>query len=75
MFDINLIQFNSFIMGTNENSKNIHVSHAVAPEEGENLREKRKNEGSIFLEDMQGLEKLNNISFPKVSMSRKEWRT
>ena len=41
-------------MGTNENSKNIHVSHAVAPEEGENLREKRKkkkkkNVGSIFL--------------------------
>ena len=42
MFDINSIQLDSFIIGTNENSKNIHVSHAVAPEEGENLREKRK---------------------------------
>ena len=29
-------------MGTNENSKNIHVSHDVTPEERENLREKKK---------------------------------
>ena len=29
-------------MGTNENSKNIHISHDVTPEERENLREKRK---------------------------------
>ena len=42
MFDINLIQLDSFIMGTNENSKNIHVSHDVTPEERENLREKKK---------------------------------
>ena len=42
MFDINLIQLDSFIMGTNENSKNIHVSHNVTPEERENLREKKK---------------------------------
>ena len=65
-------------MATNENSKNINVLHDVTPEEGENLRKKKKkwkNEGSIFLEDMQRLEKLNNISFPKASMSRKEWRT
>ena len=41
MFDINLIQLDSFIMGTNENSKNIHVSHDVTLEERENLREKR----------------------------------
>ena len=41
MFDINLIQLDSFIMGTNENSKNIHVSHDVTPEERENLREKK----------------------------------
>ena len=42
MFDITLIQSDSFIMGTNENSKNIHVSHDVTPEEREILREKRK---------------------------------
>ena len=71
MFDINSIQLDSFIIGTNENSKNIHVLHDVTPEERKNLREK-KNGSSIFLEDMQGLEKLNNISFPKASMSRKE---
>ena len=41
MFDINLIQLDSFIMGINENSKNIHVSHDVTPEERENLREKK----------------------------------
>ena len=42
MFDINLIQLDSFIMGTNENSKNIHVSHDVTPEERKNLREKKR---------------------------------
>ena len=42
MFDITLIQLDSFIMGTNENSKNIHVSYDVTPEERENLREKEK---------------------------------
>ena len=42
MFDINLIQLDSFIMGTNENSKNIHVSYDVTPEERKNLREKKK---------------------------------
>ena len=42
MFDINWIQLDSFIMGTNENSKNIHVSHDVTPEERKNLREKEK---------------------------------
>ena len=57
MFDINSIQLDSFIMGMNENSKNIHVSHGVTLEERENLREKdkkrkkkkKKNEGSICL--------------------------
>ena len=52
MFDINLIQLDSFIMGTNKNSKNIYVSHDVTPEERENLREKKKkkkNKGSICL--------------------------
>ena len=45
MFDINLIQLDSFIMCTNENSKNIHVSHDVTPEERRNLRgKKRKKE-------------------------------
>ena len=45
MFDINSIQLDSFIMGTNENSKNIHVSYDVTLEEKENLREnKRKKE-------------------------------
>ena len=44
MFDINSIQLYSFIIGTNENSKNIHVSHAVAPEERKNLRKKKKKE-------------------------------
>ena len=42
MFDINSIQLDSFIMGINENSKNIHVSHDVTPEERENLRKKEK---------------------------------
>ena len=42
IFDINLIQLNSFIMGINENSKNILILHDVSPEERKNLREKRK---------------------------------
>ena len=42
MFDINLIQLNSFIMGTNGNSKNINVSHDVIPEEREKLKERKK---------------------------------
>ena len=42
MFDINLIQLDSFIIGTNENSKNIHVSHDVTPEEKKNFREKKR---------------------------------
>ena len=42
MFDINSIQLDLFIMGTNENSKNIHVSHDVTLEEKENLREKKE---------------------------------
>ena len=29
-------------MGTNENSKNIHVSYDITPEERENLREKKE---------------------------------
>ena len=38
-------------MGTNKNSKNIHVLHDVTPEERKNLKkkEKEKNEGSICL--------------------------
>ena len=47
MFDINSIQLDSFIMGMNENSKNIHVSYDVTPEKRKNLRE--KNKGSICL--------------------------
>ena len=58
MFDINLIQLDSFIMGMNENSKNIHVSHDVTPEERENLREnkekKKKSDGSICLKTCMG---------------------
>ena len=66
MFDINSIQLDSFIMGTNENSKNIHVSHDVSPEERENLREEKRekkrkkkkkekeNEGSICLKTCKG---------------------
>ena len=42
MFDINSIQLDSFIMGISENSKNIHVSYDITPEEREILREKRK---------------------------------
>ena len=55
MFDINLIQLDSFIMGTNGKSKNIHVSYDVTPAERENLREKKekknkkKNKDSICL--------------------------
>ena len=51
-------------MGTNENSKNIHVSNDVTLEERKNLREKKekkkrkkkekKNEGSIFLKTCKG---------------------
>ena len=69
-------------MGTNKNSKNIHVSHDVTLEERENFREKKEkkkrkkeekeNEGSIFLKTCKGRQKLNNISFPEASMSRKE---
>ena len=76
---LNLIQLDSFIMGTNENLKNIHVSHAVPPRERENLRERRKekkkkkkNEGSILLKTYKGRKKLSNISFPEASMSRKQ---
>ena len=76
MFDINSIQLDSFIIGTNENSKNIHVSHDVTPKERKNLREKKKekkkNEGSIFLKTCKGQKKLNNISFLEASMSKKE---
>ena len=49
MFDINLIQLDSLVMGTNENSKNIHASHDVTPEEGNFEGKKKKNEGSIYL--------------------------
>ena len=42
MFDINLIQLYSFIMGTNKNSKNIHVLYDVTAEESENLREEKE---------------------------------
>ena len=53
MFDINLIQFYSFIKGTTKNSKNIHVSYDVTFEDRRNLREKqkkkKKNKGSICL--------------------------
>ena len=42
MFDIISIQLDSFIMGMNENSKNIHVLYDVTPEERKNLREKRR---------------------------------
>ena len=48
MFDINSIQLDSFIMGTNGNSKNIHVSHVVTPEERENLREKKRKMKVVF---------------------------
>ena len=47
MFDINSIQLDSFIMGMNENSKNIHVSHDVTLEERENLREKKEKKEKI----------------------------
>ena len=58
MFDINSIQLDSFIMGTNENSKNIHVSHDVIPEEREKLKERKKykkeNKDSICLKTCKG---------------------
>ena len=41
MFDIHSIQLDSFIMGINKNSKNIHVSYDVTHEERENSREKK----------------------------------
>ena len=48
MFDINLIQLDSFIMGTNENSKNILISHDVTFEERENLRKKKRKMKVVF---------------------------
>ena len=42
MFDINSIQLDSFIMGTNENSKNILISHDIISEERRRLERKRK---------------------------------
>ena len=54
MFDINLIQLDSFIMGTNKNSKNIHVSHDVTPEERKNKKKEKKEKGSIFLKTCKG---------------------
>ena len=41
MFDINSIQLDSFIMGINKNSKNIHISHDVTLEERKNLRKQK----------------------------------
>ena len=35
-------------MGTNENSKNIHILHDVTLEERENLREKKKKIKVVF---------------------------
>ena len=42
MFDINSIQLDSFIMGMNENSKNIHVSHDITLEERKFEKKKEK---------------------------------
>ena len=81
MFDINLIQLDSFIMDTNKNLKNIHISHDVTPEERKNLRKKKRRKRKMkavfawYYEDIQGLEKLSNISFPEAYRSRKEWKT
>ena len=47
MFDINSIQLDSFIMGINENSKNIHVSYDVTHEERKNLREEKEKKNKI----------------------------
>ena len=62
----NLVQLDSFIMGINKNSKNIHVSHDVTPEERKNLRE--KNKGSICLMLWRHV-RANNILFPLVLRS------
>ena len=55
-------------MGTNENSKNIHVSNDVTLEERKNLREKKEKKKrrkrkrkQYFLEDMQGPEKIEHF--------------
>ena len=45
MFSINLIQLDSFIMGMNGNSKNVHVSYDVTPEERKNLRKRKEKKG------------------------------
>ena len=37
MFNINSIQLDSFNMGTDDNPKNISISHNVTPEERENF--------------------------------------
>ena len=39
MFDINSIQLDSLNMGTNEQPKNISISHELIPKDRENLRE------------------------------------
>ena len=42
MFDINSIQLDSFIMGTNENSKNILISHDITFEKRRKFERKKK---------------------------------
>ena len=42
MFGINPFQLDSFSMGTNENSKNILISHDITSEERKRLERKRK---------------------------------
>ena len=49
MFDINLIQLDLFIMGTNKNSKNVHVSHYVTPEKRKNLRGKKRRKMKVVV--------------------------
>ena len=54
IFDINLIQLDSFIMGTNKNSKNIHVSYDLREKKRKKKERKMRNEGSIFLKTCKG---------------------
>ena len=62
MFDINSIQLDSLNMGTNEQPKNISISHDLTPEERkkfERILIKRKVVFAWSYEDMLGLDRDN----------------
>ena len=60
MFDINSIQLDSLNMGTNEQPKNISISHDLTPEERKKLKRILTKRNVVFAwsyEDMLGLDR------------------